>query len=88
MKAEVELETPIDANDVSEKNEQAVLVGTERWCATELTAKSWARGCWVEALAEGVEEGNWWPKGVMPWGVGGWLEDGLFEFPEAVEWKL
>ncbi|EAT81211.1 hypothetical protein HBH56_132940 [Parastagonospora nodorum] len=89
VESEMLLESPINPNDISEKNEEAVLVGTERWCATELGARSWARGCWVETHAgEEVEEGKWWPKGVRTWGVGGWLEDGVFEFPEAVEWKL
>jgi hypothetical protein len=90
---EADLSTPIDAYDVSAKNEEAVLVGTERWCAVELVAKSRARGCWVKMLNEetsgdGGEE-KWWPRGVEPWlSVGAWMEDGVFEFAEAVEWKL
>lgn len=91
---EAELKTPIDPYDISVKNEEAVLAGTERWCATEFLAKSRARGCWVEMHTnEGggkrvVDEGKWWPKGLRPWSVGAWMEDGVFEIGEPLEWKL
>jgi hypothetical protein len=91
---EAELKTPIDLYDISSKNEEAVLVGTEVWRATEFSAKSRARACWVEThTSEGdgkvvVDEGRWWPKGLRPWSVGGWIEDGSFEVREPLEWKL
>jgi hypothetical protein len=91
---EAELPTPIDPYDISLKNEEAVLVGTERWCAVELAATSRARGCWVD-MGEGksgdgevVEHGKWWPAGIRPWRMGAWLENGVFEFGEPGEWKL
>jgi hypothetical protein len=87
---EAELETPIDPYDISPKNEEAVLVGTERWCGVGLVAKSWGRGCWVEMIkTEGDgDEGKYWPKGLKPWSVGAWLEDGHFDFGLPLEWKL
>jgi hypothetical protein len=87
---EAELSTPIDPYDIAPKNEEAVLVGTERWCAVELAAKSRARGCWVDVGGKSgeVEEGKWWPGSVRPWRFGAWLENGVFEFGEPVEWKL
>lgn len=94
---EAEQERKIDAYDISEKNEEAVAVGTERWCGVELKATSWARGCWVEMGqgkgsdgkgVERVEEGRWWPEGVSLWRVGLRMEDGLFEFGVPSEWKL
>jgi hypothetical protein len=90
VEAEAQLKTPIDAYDVSHKTEEAVLVGTERWCAIEVKAKTGARGCWVEMGKEnGDEAGKYWPKGVEPWvSVGAWMEDGMFEFGEPLEWKL
>jgi hypothetical protein len=93
VEKEAQLESPIDAYDVSEKSEEAVLVGTERWCAVEMKAKTWARGCWVEMGkgngGSGTEIGKYWPKGVEPWvSVGAWMEDGVFDFGEPLEWKL
>lgn len=90
---EAELAKPIDPYDISAKNEEAVLVGTERWCAVGVEAKSRARGCWVDmSVGENgkgeVDEGTWWPKGVKPWSVGAWIEDGVFEFGMPLEWKL
>jgi hypothetical protein len=91
--SEAQLKMPIDPYDTGLKNEEAVLVGTERWCATEFSARTWARGCWVqmhtgEKDVHVVEEVKWWPKGLRLWSVGAWMEDGVFEFPEALEWKL
>jgi hypothetical protein len=59
----------------------------------EMNAKTWARGCWVEMGKEnggsGTEIGKYWPKGVEPWvNVGAWMEDGVFDFGEPLEWKL
>ncbi|KAH8728274.1 hypothetical protein GQ44DRAFT_675519 [Phaeosphaeriaceae sp. PMI808] len=91
---EAELKTPIGAYNVSAKNEEALVVGTERWCAFDIGAKSWARGCWVDLNADqeeneaGEAEGKWWPKGLKPWCVGGWLEDGVFDIGKPLEWKL
>jgi hypothetical protein len=91
---EAELKTAIDPYDISAKNEEAVLVGTERWCAVEFVAKSRARGCWVEMHKQeggivGGEDETWWPKGIQPWlNMGAWMEDGVFQFEEALEWKL
>ncbi|KAL5113801.1 hypothetical protein ACEQ8H_008302 [Pleosporales sp. CAS-2024a] len=87
---EAELKTPIDAYDVGEKNEEAVLVGTERWCATNFEAQSRARGCWVKMHTgeEVVKEGKHWPQGLKPWSVGVWMEGAEFEFGKPIEWKL
>jgi hypothetical protein len=90
---EVELAEPIDSYATSLKNEEALLVGTERWCGIDVKASGWGRGCWVEILPdEGEEgeggEGRWWPKGVKSWSVGAWMEDGLFDFEMPLEWKL
>jgi hypothetical protein len=90
VEAEAQSSVPIDAYDISHKTEDAVLVGTERWCAIEVKASMGARGCWVEMGKEnGDEAGKYWPKGVEPWvSVGAWMEDGMFEFGEPLEWKL
>lgn len=90
---EAELERGIDAYDISAKNELALLVGTERWCAFGLEAKGWGRGCWVDGNEEGdagedENEGKWWPKGLKTWRVGAWMEEGTFKIAEGVEWKL
>jgi hypothetical protein len=92
---ESELETPIDPYDISKKNEEALVVGTERWAGFELQARSRTRGCWVQMSEqpntedeEQREEGKWWPKGLKPWSVGVWMEGGVFEIAEALEWKL
>ncbi|KAF2820542.1 hypothetical protein CC86DRAFT_374237 [Ophiobolus disseminans] len=92
---ESELDTSIDAYDISKKNEEALLVGTERWTGFELQAKCKARGCWVEMGQEqerpdgvGEEDGKWWPNGLKPWSVGAWMEGGVFEIAEGLEWKL
>jgi len=89
---EAEREEKVGEYDVSRKNEDALLVGTERWAAFELEARCKARGCWVEMHdgggEEGREEGEWWPRGLKPWSVGAWMEDGDFGIREAVEWKL
>jgi hypothetical protein len=91
---EAELTTPIDPYDISPKNEEAVLVGKEVWRATEFSAKSRARGCWVEMHAsegdgkEVTDKGKWWSKGLRACSVGGWMEDGSFEVKQPLEWKL
>lgn len=90
---EADLSTAIDPYDISAKNEEAVLVGTERWCGVEVKARSKARGCWVEILPEKEDgdesrEKSFWPKGVRPWSVGAWMEDGTFDFGVPLEWKL
>jgi hypothetical protein len=82
---EAELAEPIDSYATSLKNEEALLVGTERWCGIDVKASGWGRGCWEEG--EGGE-GRWWPKGVKSWSVGAWMEDGLFDFEMPLEWKL
>ncbi|KAJ8112008.1 hypothetical protein OPT61_g5522 [Boeremia exigua] len=82
----------IDPYDISPRNEVAVAVGTDRWCAFDIGGNvQRARGCWVEVLnaAGGSdEEQRYWPKGVKPWAVGGWLEDAVLEIEKPLEWKL
>lgn len=94
VRSEVEAK-PIDPYDISLKNEEAVAVGTERWCAFDIAAKAQkARGCWVEMLdmADGeddrAEVNRWWPEGVKPWSVGVWMEGAELEIGENLEWKL
>lgn len=82
----------IDPYDISSKNEVAVAVGTDRWCAFDIGGKvRKARGCWVEVLdaaVDGEDKGKYWTKGVKPWSFGGWLEDAMLEIEEPLEWKL
>lgn len=86
----------IDPYDISEKNEEAIAVGTERWCSFDISAKAQkARGCWVEVLksekkddASKQDSGRWWPNGVAPWPVGAWMEGAELEIGESIEWKL
>ncbi|UPX13062.1 uncharacterized protein EKO05_0003590 [Ascochyta rabiei] len=82
----------VDPYDISSKNEVAVAVGTERWCAFGIGGRGRrARGCWVEVLHNGAEVGeekSYWPQGLRPWRFGGWIEDAVFEIEEPVEWKL
>ena len=89
---ESELDTPIDPYDISKKNEETLLVGTERWVGFELQAKCRARGCWVQTGGEDhgdeEEEEKWWPRTLKLWSVGAWMEGGVFEIAEGLEWKL
>lgn len=82
----------IEPYDISTKNEVAVTAGTDRWCAFDINGKvQRARGCWVEVLKAGVEGGEeerYWPQGVKPWGLGGWMEDAVLEIENPLEWKL
>ncbi|KAF9692210.1 hypothetical protein EKO04_009851 [Ascochyta lentis] len=82
----------VDPYEISPKNEVAVAVGTDRWCAFDIGGRvQRARGCWVEVLKPGVEGGeekSYWPQGLQPWRFGGWMEDAVFEIEEPVEWKL
>ena len=81
----------IDPYDVSPKNEVAVAVGTDRWCAFDIGGKMQrARGCWVEMLRTGgeKEENAYWPQGLRPWSIGGWVENAVLEIEEPLEWKL
>ena len=82
----------VDPYDISPKNEVAVATGTDRWCAFDIGGRVHkARGCWVELLpsaAGGRDEEKYWPEGVTPWGVGGWMEDAELVIEEPLEWKL
>ncbi|KAF3002417.1 hypothetical protein E8E13_003334 [Curvularia kusanoi] len=81
----------IDPYDISPRNEVAVATGTDRWCAFDITGKvRRARGCWVELLpsAGGGDHEGYWPEGVKPWGIGGWMEDAILGLDEPLEWKL
>jgi hypothetical protein len=91
---EGEVKVSIDPYDISARNEEAMLAGTERWCATKFSAKGRARGRWVEMHTgqgnrkEVVHEGKWWSKGLRPCGVGGWIEYGSIEVKKPLGWKL
>ena len=61
--------------------DQAIVVGTSRWCMMSLAASSpKARGMWVElhtprpGSEEEKEAQRWWPqRNIKPFAVGGWL---------------
>lgn len=33
-------------------------------------------------------EGRWFPRGLKAWSFGGWMEDGVLDITEPLEWKL
>ncbi|KAH7394360.1 hypothetical protein BKA66DRAFT_567310 [Pyrenochaeta sp. MPI-SDFR-AT-0127] len=33
-------------------------------------------------------EGRWFPKGLKTWSFGGWMEDGVLDITDPLEWKL
>ena len=93
---EVEPGKEIDAYDTNPENEEALLAGTDRWCAFPITTYvPRVRGCWVTVHEPGKDDekaaeevAKYWPRGVKPWSVGAWLEDAELGIPEPLEWKL
>lgn len=86
------LDREVDAYDIDPKLEESLCVGTDRWCAFDIEGKvPRARGCWVKMgeTGGGVAEGEkYFPQGLRPWSVGGWMEDAVLEIAEPLEWKL
>ncbi|KAF1851575.1 uncharacterized protein K460DRAFT_362327 [Cucurbitaria berberidis CBS 394.84] len=82
----------IDPYDVSSKGEESLCVGTDRWTAFDIEAKvPRARACWVtmgEAGSDDEGRARYFPQGLRPWSVAGWLEEGVLEITEPLEWKL
>lgn len=82
----------IDAYDIGAKGEKALCVGTDRWTAFDIGLSiPRARGCWVTMGETGTEEGvsaRYFPQGLRPWGVGGWMEEAMLEIEKPLEWKL
>jgi hypothetical protein len=87
----------VDAYDINPKYEEALLAGTDRWCAFPINSYvPRARGCWVtvhpageEGKPDSVKEASkHWPQDVKPWSIGAWMEDAEMGIPEPLEWKL
>ncbi|CAO2657943.1 Nn.00g072030.m01.CDS01 [Neocucurbitaria sp. VM-36] len=81
----------IDAYDVSPKGEMALCVGTDRWTSFDIGMRvPRAKGCWVSIGETGTEDGEnqrYFPQGLRSWSVGGWMEEGVLEIAEPLEWK-
>jgi hypothetical protein len=92
VETELNSNVKIDPYDISAKNEVAVAAGTDRWCAYDIGGKiERMRGCWVEVLHSktgGEEEGKYFPQGLQPWSVGGWMEETELSIDKPLEWKL
>lgn len=75
----------IDEYDVNPRFENALLAGTDRWCAFPVSSYTpRARGCWVTVHKAGTEvegsesrgrqeAGRFWPQDAQPWSVGAWM---------------
>jgi hypothetical protein len=92
VEAELNDGVKIDPYDISPKNEVAVAAGSDRWCSFDIGGNVVrARGCWVEMLQSktgGKEEEKYFPQGLKPWSVGGWMEEAVLEIGKPLEWRL
>ncbi|PVI06646.1 hypothetical protein DM02DRAFT_609446 [Periconia macrospinosa] len=86
----------INPYNTSPQHEDALLAGTDTWCSFAFEASTpRARGCWVTVHEGATQSGErtdetskYWPRGLRPWAIGGWLEDAQIYIGPPVEWKL
>ena len=92
VEAELNSDGKIDPYDISAKNEVAVAPGTDVWRSYDVSGKvARMRGCWAEVLPSisgGEEAGKYFPQGLQPWSVGGWMEEAELIIEKPLEWKL